>query len=305
MASLLEGVDQRTRLIGENRMELLLFELGGKQKYGINVFKVQEVLPCPSLTSVPQAHSMMRGLATIRGKTMPVLDLGLAIGEKPVEDTRKSFMIITEYNRTVQGFLVKSVDHIVNMNWDDIKAPPKGIGKDNYMTAVTEVDGQIVEIIDVEKVLAEMTGINTDLSEGIGGADSTGIRVLVVDDSSVARNQIQRTLTQLGMECVLAENGKAALEILRQMASSSDEPVSSQVNLVVSDIEMPVMDGYTFVSSVRSDERLKDLLIMMHTSMSGSFNDSMVKKVGADKFIPKFNADELAIEVKSILGLLD
>lgn len=303
MASLLDGVDQRTKLIGENRMELLLFELGSKQKYGINVFKVQEVLPCPSLTSVPHSHPIMRGLATIRGKTMPVLDLGLAIGEKPVADTAKSFMIITEYNRTVQGFLVKSVDHIVNMNWDTIKPPPKGIGKDNYMTAVTEVDGNIVEIIDVEKVLAEMTGMNTDLSEGIGNSDNQDIRVLVVDDSSVARNQIQRTLTQLGMECVLAENGKQALEILRQMASTSDVPISSQINLVVSDIEMPVMDGYTFVSSVRSDERLKGLLIMMHTSMSGSFNDSMVKQVGADKFIPKFNADELAIEVKNILGL--
>lgn len=303
MASLLDGVDQRTRLIGENRMELLLFELGGKQKYGINVFKVQEVLPCPPLTSVPHSHSMMRGLATIRGKTMPVLDLGLAIGERRVEDPGKSFMIITEYNRTVQGFLVKSVDHIVNMNWDAIKPPPKGIGKDNYMTAVTEVDGKIVEIIDVEKVLAEMTGMNTDLSEGLGGLDDSGIRVLVIDDSSVARNQIQRTLTQLGMECILAENGKEALRILKDMASSSDEPISSQINLVVSDIEMPVMDGYTFVSSVRADEQLKKLLIMMHTSMSGSFNDSMVKQVGADKFIPKFNADELATEVKAILGL--
>jgi two-component system chemotaxis response regulator CheV len=245
----------------------------------------------------------MRGLTTIRGKTIPVLDLGMAIGEKPIEDVSQCFLIISEYNRTVQGFLVRKVEHIVNMNWNEVKPPPKGVGSDNYMTAVTEVNGQLVEIIDVEKVLVQMTGINTDLSEEIAANEGSGVRVLVVDDSSVARNQIQRTLKQLGMECILAENGREALDILKEMADASDVPVSSQVNLVVSDIEMPVMDGYTFVSSVRADQRLKDLLILMHTSMSGSFNDSMVKKAGADKFIPKFNADELAKEVKAVLDL--
>ncbi|MGD8483611.1 MAG: chemotaxis protein [Thioalkalispiraceae bacterium] len=303
MAGLLDGVDQRTNLIGENRMELLLFQLNSKQKYGINVFKVREVLNCPALTNMPQSPSIMRGLTTIRGKTIPVLDLGMAIGEKPIEDVSQCFLIISEYNRTVQGFLVRKVEHIVNMNWNEVKPPPKGVGSDNYMTAVTEVNGQLVEIIDVEKVLVQMTGINTDLSEEIAANEGSGVRVLVVDDSSVARNQIQRTLKQLGMECILAENGREALDILKEMADASDVPVSSQVNLVVSDIEMPVMDGYTFVSSVRADQRLKDLLILMHTSMSGSFNDSMVKKAGADKFIPKFNADELAKEVKAVLDL--
>jgi two-component system chemotaxis response regulator CheV len=303
MAGVLDGVDQRTNLIGKNRMELLLFELSGRQQYGINVFKVQEVLTCPALTSVPHAHPIMRGLATIRGKTMPVLDLGLAIGQRAIEDISDNYMIITEYNRTTQGFLVKSVDRIVNMNWDEIKPPPKGVGKDNYMTAVTEIDSKLVEIIDVEKVLADMNGLNTGLSDDISGISAEKpVRVLVVDDSTVARNQIQRTLQQLGMECILAENGQDALNKLKEM-TNAEVPVSSQVDLIVSDIEMPVMDGYTFVSNVRADERLKDLRILMHTSMSGSFNDSMVKKAGADKFIPKFNADDLANEVMAILDL--
>lgn len=301
MAGVLEGVDQRTNLIGENRMELLLFELNGRQQYGINVFKVQEVLTCPSLTNIPQAHPVMRGFATIRGKTIPVLDLGMAIGLKPVEDITNSYMIISEYNRSIQGFLVKSVDRIINMNWDKIQPPPKGVGKNNYMTAVTEIDGKLVEIIDVEKVLAEMTGLDIGELENFEGMDSDKIyNILIVDDSSVARKQIQRTLEQLGMNCILAENGKEGLEKLKEMASS-DVPLSSQVDLIVSDIEMPVMDGYTFVTSIRGDERLKDLKVLMHTSMSGTFNDSMIKKVGADKFIPKFKADELAAEVKSMV----
>ena len=303
MANLLDGVDQRTNLIGKNRMELLLFELNGRQKYGINVFKVQEVLMCPPLTSLPQSHPSVLGLATIRGKTFPVLDLGMAIGEKPIQDITNKYMIITEYNRTVQGFLVKSVDHIVNMNWDAIKPPPKGIGKDNYMTAVTEIDSKLVEIIDVEKVMAEMINVTTELSDDLAFLENKSekpYRILIVDDSSVARNQIKRTLEQMGMECVLANDGQQGIDTLKEMVKDN-QSISDQIDLVISDIEMPVMDGYTFVSSIRADERLKNLLVMMHTSMSGTFNDNMVKKVGADKFIPKFNADELATEVKAIL----
>lgn len=303
MSGVLDGVDQRTKLAGENRMELLLFELNGRQQYGINVFKVQEVLTCPPLTNIPQASPIMRGFATIRGKTIPVMDLGLAIGLRRIEDLTDCYMIISEYNRSIQGFLVKSVDRIVNMYWDKIMPPPKGVGNNNYMTAVTEIDGKLVEIIDVEKVLAELTGIDTGLSEELleSASEATNSHVLIVDDSSVARNQIKRTLEQLGIKCTLAINGQEGLDLLKDMAANSDEPVSSQIDLIVSDIEMPVMDGYTFVTSIRGDERLKDLKVLMHTSMSGTFNDSMVKKVGANKFIPKFNAEDLATEVKAMI----
>ena len=131
MAGILDGVDMRTKLAGHNRLELLLFRLGGRQRFGINVFKVQEVIQCPTLTSVPQSHPVVLGIASMRGKTIPIMDLSRAIGAAPVADHRDKFVIVTEYNRNVQGFLVDSVDRIVNMNWGDILPPPKGIGNDN------------------------------------------------------------------------------------------------------------------------------------------------------------------------------
>jgi Chemotaxis signal transduction protein len=297
MAGVLDGVNQRTRLAGHNRLELLMFRLGDKQRFGINVFKVQEVIQCPPLTKVPHAHPVVRGVATLRGKTITIMDLAQAIGRRPITDTSQAYIIVTEYNRAVQGFLVSGVDRIVNMNWEEILPPPKGTGH-NYMTAVTRVDNDLVEIIDVEKVLAEVIHIDETVTSSIIADNRNTLgerhhRVLVADDSSVARNQIKRTLDQLGVETVLVKDGREALERLRAMADSGT-PIAEQLSMVISDVEMPEMDGYTLTTQIRSDNRLKDLYVILHTSLSGIFNNSLIEKVGADKFIAKFKPDELA-----------
>ena len=302
MAGILDQVDQRTNLVGENRLEILMFRLNGRQMFGINVFKVQEVLTCPRLTKIPQSNSAMRGLATIRNKTIPVIDLAAAIGQRPLESTPDNLIIITEYNGTVQAFLVKAVDRIVNMNWESIKSPPNGVGRNNYMTAVTEVDDKLVEIIDVEKILSEIIGVDVHIenAEQLIAKDGNRLKVLVADDSLVARNQVQRTLEQIGIDSVVATTGKGALDILKATADEGID-VAKEFNLVISDIEMPIMDGYTLTAEIRADARLKDLNVMLHSSLSGGFNDSMTTKVKADKFIPKFKAEELAKEIKELL----
>lgn len=299
MAGILEEVDARTQLVGENRLELLLFRLNGSQTYGINVFKVQEVIRCPTLTQVPMANSVVRGIANMRGKTIPVIDLGYALGtpKMSIEDVTNAFVIIADYNRSTQGFLVGSVDRIVNMHWEDIMAPPKGSGGGSYLTAVTKVDQSLVEIIDVEKVLADVGGIAKEVSQDIVDERKKSVpsehHVLVADDSSVARNQIKRTLDQVGIKCSLAKDGREALDILEEMASRGG-PVSDHLSLVISDVEMPNMDGYTLTTNVRKNPALKDVYIILHTSLSGVFNHAMVKKVGANRFIPKFSPDDLA-----------
>lgn len=309
MSGVLASVDMRTQLAGHNRLELLLFRLDGKQLFGINVFKVQEVIQCPSLTQIPDSHPVVRGVANMRGRTVTVMDLGKAIGGRGVENPRENFVVVTEYNQFVQGFLVGGVDRIVNMNWEEILPPPKGIGNDNYLTAVTKVDGELVEIIDVEKVLAQVIGWNEEVSQEFvqQASESHEERelqpvVLVADDSSVARNQIKRTLQQLGVECVLVNDGRQALRLLQQWADQESEmPLHERLFMVVSDIEMPEMDGYTFTTEVRKDPRMSDLHILLHTSLSGVFNNAMVQKVGADDFIAKFQPDVLA---KSVLSRL-
>src|SRR5690606_17008983 len=167
MAGVLDTVNQRTQLVGQNRLELLLFRLDGGQLYGINVFKVKEVLQCPRLTVLPKSSRVVRGVANIRGGTIPIIDLALATGKPALDDLANSFVIITEYNTKVQGFLVRSVERIVNMNWEEIHPPPRGAGRDHYLTAVTRVDDLLVEIIDVEKVLAEVVPMSESISEGV------------------------------------------------------------------------------------------------------------------------------------------
>lgn len=224
MAGVLDSVDSRTRLAGHNRMELLLFRLQGKQRYGINVFKVQEVIRCPKLTHMPNANSKVVGVAHLRNKTIPVMDLGLAISHQPITDRENSYVIVTEYNRYTQGFLVAGVDRITNMNWKDILPPPKGSGSSNYLTAVTHVDDEMIEIIDVERVFADIMGFSEEVSDNVlqgasGMSKEKPYHVMVVDDSSVARNQVKRVLEKVGIDCTLANDGQEGYEVLEQMVA--------------------------------------------------------------------------------------
>lgn len=300
MSGVLDGVNQRTQLVGKNRLELLLFKLGNTQRFGINVFKVREVIPCPTLTMHPNAHTVVRGIANIRGQTVPVIDLAMGLGLQPIAKPDAHFVILTEFNRKVQGFLVMSVERIINLNWEEILPPPKGMEKGGYMTAVAKVDKELVEIVDVEKVMAEVLGtkeeVSSNLTEAANAAETDSLRrVMVADDSMVARKQVQRALQQIGVECVMARDGKDALMQLQQWAEDGD--VSEHIDMLISDIEMPEMDGYTLTTEIRKDHRLKNLKVMLHSSLSGVFNEAMVEKAGADYWLPKFHADELATAV--------
>jgi len=305
MAGILDSVDLRTQLVGQNRLELLLFRLGGSQVYGINVFKVREVLQCPKLTELPNRHPVVRGIAHIRGGTISIMDMNLAMGRGPLSNVENCFVIISEYNMMVQGFLVKSVERIINLNWENIHPPPKGAGKNSYLTAVTEVDGKIVEIIDVEKILSEVAPNHVDFSRVIAkevpansGSKLADLSVMIADDSTVARKQMRRCVEQLGVNVQTFNDGKAAIKHLRELADAGED-VTSRYILIISDIEMPEMDGYTLTASIKEDPRLQKLHVLLHTSLSGVFNQAMVKRVGADDFLPKFKPEALAEKVQA------
>ena len=304
MSSVLDGVDQRTQLVGHNRLELLLFRLHGEQTYGINVFKVQEVIQCPNLTQLPHSNYVVKGVANMRGKTIPVIDMSMAVGMPCLGDVTDLYVIITEFNRTTLGFVVRSVDRIVNMNWQEILPPPKG-GRNGYLTAVTRVDERLVEIIDVEKILSEVMGVQEGCDVVVGGVDEMGSEiprhVLVADDSSVARKQMKRALDQVGIESTLVCDGKEALETLLNWANEGD--INERILMVISDIEMPEMDGYTLTLAIRKDPRLEKLYVLLHSSLSGVFNQSMVTKVGANDFIAKFDPKQFSSAVHNRLQL--
>ncbi|ARN73065.1 chemotaxis protein CheV [Oceanicoccus sagamiensis] len=308
MAGVMESVNQRTQLVGQNRLELLLFKLAGDQVYGINVFKVKEVLQCPKLTMMPHCNPVVRGIAHIRGGTLSIMDMSLATGQAMLDNIDNCFVIITEYNTATQGFLVRGVERIINMNWEDIHPPPKGSGKEHYLTAVTEVEGKLVEIIDVEKILSEVSPMEEEISEEILEEEVTqsaaSKHVLIVDDSAIARKQIKRCVETVGVETTLLNDGRQALDHLLAIAEEG-ESVAEKYLVMISDIEMPEMDGYTLTAAVRNDPRLANLHVVLHTSLSGVFNQAMVKKVGADNFLAKFNPDQLATMVTDRIKAAD
>ncbi|WED21095.1 chemotaxis protein CheV [Vibrio sp. JC009] len=309
MTGILDSVNQRTQLVGQNRLELLTFRLMGRQRYGINVFKVKEVLQCPQLTSMPNLNPMVIGVAHIRGQTISVIDLSLAIGGRPTPNPENCFVVISEFNRTVQGFLVTSVERIVNMHWESILPPPEGTGKANYLTAVTNIDNELVEILDVEKILAEIAPVeeqmSTEIAEEIAVVEQEKEKpivrtILIADDSTVARKQVQRAIESIGFEGILVKDGKEAYDKLVELAA--DGSIFDHISLVISDIEMPEMDGYTLTAEIRRNPDLKDLHVILHTSLSGVFNQAMVERVGANEFIAKFNPDELGAAVKAAVS---
>ncbi|MCH8550665.1 MAG: chemotaxis protein CheV [Natronospirillum sp.] len=297
MSNLMSSVDSRTNLVGQNRLELLLFNLRGQQAYAINVFKVREVLALPKVTVLPHQHPNIHGVVHLRGMSIPVYDLSRSIGMRPLDITEESTIIVTEYNSSVQAFVVGSVDRIVNMNWEDIKPPPSGSGRHHFLTAITHNEGRIVEIIDVEKVLSEVQPAPTEIPSGILAdevvAQAAGREVLMVDDSLTALSQARTTLESIGIVVHQATDGAKGLEKLKSW-SLAGEKVSEKLLMLITDAEMPVMDGYMLTTEIRRDPALQDLFIVLHTSLSGSFNEAMVKKVGCDAFLSKFRPEDLA-----------
>jgi two-component system chemotaxis response regulator CheV len=295
---LLNRIDQRTRLAGHNRLALLLFRLGGRQLYGVNVFKVQEVLRRPPLFPIPRLPPGFVGAADIRGRSVPILDLGSAV-RYPERHLDPPYLVVTEFNRSVQGFLVAEVDRIVNIAVEDIRPPPELGVDDSYLTAVTRYNGELIQVIDVESVLADATGARMlqpiEQRLKLGSGDEP-VRILVADDSRVARNQIRGVLDQLGVSSTLLSDGRQAIEHLKQLAAEGID-VARHYAMVISDIEMPSMDGYTLTTEIRRDPALANLFVLLHTSLSGVFNNAMVDQVGANAFVAKYSANELAEKV--------
>jgi two-component system, chemotaxis family, chemotaxis protein CheV len=300
MSNLMAEIDQRTRLAGANKMELLMFSLGTEEIYGINVFKIREVMKIPAITKIPDSDSRILGVVNLRGENIPLVDLRQSIGLGPLAKEGAK-LIITEYNDNKQGFLVASVDRIIRMSWDRVQVPPPMIrtSRQGAVTAVTKLDDErMVLILDVEKVLAEISPRSDD--EIYAGLEATAVtkgkHVLVADDSLVARKQLVKALDRLGMTYEEVSTGKEAWERMKMHAERAElmgKHFQDIMQLVLTDIEMPEMDGFTFTKHVRSDGRFGNVPILMHSSLSGTCNVEKGKAVGVTDYVTKFDARHL------------
>ena len=312
MSELLRQIDARTKLAGTNKLEILLFSLGtdtasGRREiYGINVFKVREVMRTPDITRPPKLPVAIEGMVNLRGTLVPVIDLAKYVGISV--RSHPKIMIVTEYIGHTQGFLVEAVDTILRLDWASMRMPPEMLVKQTggFVTAVTELaDGRLAMMLDVERVLSETTQYDDAfLFRGIqplAGADRT---VLFADDSSVARKQLERTLDALHLRHVGTINGKEAwgeLERIASSAESSQRRASDLVHAVLTDIEMPEMDGFMLTKRIKSDARFADIPVIMHSSLSGDQNRQLGRSVGVDEYVSKFEPQELARALSRLL----
>ncbi len=309
MAKWMAEIDQRTSLAGANKMELLMFHLGTNEIYGINVFKIREVMKMPPVTKIPDSDPRILGLVNLRGENIALIDLAQAIGLSPMnlEGTK---LIIAEYNDHKQGFLVGGVDRIIRMSWERIQIPPVMVQSSRHgaVTAVTKLeDGRMVLILDVEKVLAELhPHADEEVFVGIEMVkELAGKRVLIADDSVVARKQIMKTLERLGMKWEETQTGKEALARLQQFAEAAEDAgqsIHDFLSGVITDIEMPEMDGFSLTKHIRADSRLQSLPILMHSSLSGQCNVEKGKSLGVTDYVGKFQPAELRDKLIKHIG---
>ena len=295
---LLEAVDARTKLAGSNKMELLLFSLGTHETFGINVFKVREVSPTPPITRTPNMPVGVEGVISLRGSIIPVISLAQFVKLEGAPPGIGETMIVTEFSRHTQGFLVQDVDRIIRVDWDKVKPPENMLaGQDGMITAITELDdGRLVSILDVERVLVEVLGerIMPTLPTVESGREAT---VFFADDSTVARKEIISVLDKLGVKYVQSNDGLEAWEKLSSMASRAGTertPVKNYIQLILVDAEMPEMDGYVLTRNIKSDSRFAGIPVVMHSSLSSEANRTMGQKVGVDAYVAKFDPVVLA-----------
>jgi two-component system chemotaxis response regulator CheV len=295
---LIENIDARTKLAGSNKMELLLFTLGTHETFGINVFKVREVSPTPSITLTPNMPYGVEGVISLRGSIIPVISLAKFIKLEKIPEDLGQTMIVTEFSQHTQGFLVQDVDRIIRVDWDRVKPPENMLaGQEGLITAITELDdGRLVSILDVERVLAEVLGEKPmPLMPQI--EQTRELTVFFVDDSAVARKEIVMVLDKLGVKYIQANDGKDAWDKLSALAKRSNgdsHPLREQIQLILVDAEMPEMDGYVLTKNIKTDARFAGIPVIMHSSLSSEANRTMGQRVGVDAYVAKFDPAVLA-----------
>ncbi len=300
---LLEHVDARTSLAGSNKMEILLFNLGSDERFGINVFKVKEVCQAGKITRTPNMPSGVEGIVSLRGHVMPVLNLASFMNIHPAE--RHQTMMVAEYNNHVLGFLVEGVDRIIRVDWDKVRATEGMLSDQNSLiTAITELaDGSLISILDVEQILANAFG--EDAVGNVERIDSEhDLCVFFADDSMVARKKITEILDKMGVKHIQSTNGQEAWERLKALADSaqsSGAALHDRIQVILTDAEMPEMDGYVLTSYIKQDRRFDDIPVVMHSSLSSEANRAMGRRAGVDYYVPKFDSMVLSSTLRPLL----
>lgn len=274
--------------------KLLLFSLTGQKLFAIGTLKIREILPFARLTRLPHSHAAVLGTMSFRGAAVPVIDMAAAVGGRPLtaEELTSASIIVTDIQRQEIGFVVRSVNRIIEADWKNVKSPPAALGDQAFLTGLIDLEGELIQLLDVELLLSKVYPAAVDAeAAALTDKESEALRaqrILLVDDSQVARKQLSDVLDSKGISYEVTTNGQNALTMLLE-ADSSGRPV----DILVSDIEMPGLDGYELAFTIRDNTALKQPYIILHTSLNSEMSLSYANQVGANEALTKFDANEL------------
>ena len=308
-------IDERTNLTSSNKFELLLFRLGAdpygdrSELFGINVFKIREIVPMPEITKAAGTHSPMLGMVNIRGQIISVIDLPAVVGCVP--KTGLNILLVTEYARSTQAFAVESVDEIVRLEWSQVLSAESKAGG-NFVTSIARLDetestsSRLAQVLDVEQILHEIMPAERDV-ELMGVEQLTlkpGSVIMAADDSKVARALVEQGLKAMGLPFLMHKTGKEAwekLQVIAEETKAAGVPISDRIAMVLTDLEMPEMDGFTLTRNIKRNDYLKSIPVVIHSSLSGSANEDHVKNIGADGYVAKFVIEDLTSAIRKAL----
>lgn len=311
-------LEERVALTSNNKFELMLFRLGRSRDadrselYGINVFKVRELMAMPAINTVAGSSPYVLGVVNIRGQIIPVLDLPSLVG--CTLSAPPKILIVTEFARTTQAFAVEDVNEIVRLNWSQVRPAEACASGSGTVTSIAQIEDEengarLVQVLDVEQILHRVTPVEDAGFENarIGdGLEANGYApILAADDSSSARALIGRTLDSMGLQHRMTKSGREAWEALNEMADgakAAGRPLSDLVSLVLTDLEMPEMDGFTLTRRIKADKRFAGLPVIIHSSLSGDANEQHIRSAGADAYVAKFRIEELGEIIEKALS---
>jgi len=311
--STMHEVDARTNLTANSMFELLLFRLGEapgtdkRELFGINVFKVREILVMPEVTAMVNSHPAVMGVANIRGQMITVINLPQIVGTNPTKGL--GILLVTEFARSTQAFAVEEVNEIVRLEWKQVlSAEGRGGG---LVTSIARIDGdventRVAQVLDVEQILRdvfpEQQQVEVDAAHKLRLAP--GMVVLAADDSAVARMMIEQGLKSMDVPFIMTKTGQEAWDRLKALApeaESQGKTIKDKVAMVLTDLEMPEMDGFTLTRNIKQDPRFSSIPVVIHSSLTGATNEDHVRKVGADGYVAKFVAEELADTIRRVM----
>lgn len=290
----MEKVHAQTDILldsGTNELEVVMFNIG-TGLYGINVLKVREIVNLLPVTSIPNAHHNVEGVIRLREEVLPVINLAKVLGIPESENPSNDKLIIAELNQIKIAFRVHDVSRIYRISWEQIEKPSEiSSGQEAYAIGIIKLEEQISILLDFEKIVVEInpdTGLNIEKLEVLGPRERSLKKIIVAEDSPMLRELLKDTLNEAGYDqLTFFENGKEAWDYLEELAEDEALPLNQNVDMIITDIEMPQMDGHHLTDKIKKDPRLKELPVVIFSSLITNDLFHKGEKVGANAQVSK------------------